>query len=92
MRIYKEKTVKVLDQTICDVCGKTCTDDFYNEHENATLLANWGYNSNRDGIRFDIHLCENCFGDTLGFLIEKRKEYGFNSEHDAFSGYEYPIQ
>lgn len=75
MKTFKKKTVKVLDQIICDVCGKTCTDDFYNNHENATLEAMWGYNSRSDGTKFEIHLCENCFGDVLGWMREKRKEY-----------------
>jgi len=75
MRTYKNKTIKVLDQTICDVCGKTCTDDFYNNHENATLEAHWGYNTSRDGQKFEIHLCENCFGNTLGFLRQKRQDF-----------------
>lgn len=74
MKTYKEKTIKVLNHILCDVCGKTCTDDFYNNHENATLEAIWGYNSGRDGERFEIHMCENCFGETLGFLRNKRKE------------------
>ena len=75
MKTYKQKTIKVLDQTICDVCGKTCTDDFYNNHENATLEAAWGYNSGRDGSRFEIHLCENCCDDTIQWMRNKREEY-----------------
>jgi len=35
----------------------------------------WGYNSGRDGQKFEIHLCENCFGDTLGWMRQKREEY-----------------
>lgn len=95
MRTYKDKTVKVLDQTLCDVCGKTCTDDFYNNHENATLEALWGYNSGRDGERFEIHLCENCFGETLGFLRDKRKEilgpFQYPYDHDPLTGSPYNI-
>jgi len=72
MKTYKEKTIKVLDHILCDICGKTCTDDFYNNHENATLEASWGYNSGRDGERFEIHLCNNCFDETLDFLKKKR--------------------
>lgn len=93
MKTYKQKTVKVLDHIVCDICGKICTDDYYNNHENATLEAMWGYNSGRDGDRFEIHLCENCFGDTLGFLSDKRKEYGFipPDNLDALHGSKYDI-
>jgi hypothetical protein len=42
MKTYKNKTVKAHDKTFCDCCGKQCTDDYYNEHENATLEAVWG--------------------------------------------------
>ena len=86
MKTYKNKTVKVLDRTICDICGKTCTDDFYNNHENATLEAYWGYNSRSDGSKYEIHLCEQCFYDTIAWMKNKRQEY---VESDT-SGY-YPF-
>ena len=74
MRTYKKVTTKVEDQVICDVCGKICTNDNYGS-EYATVEALWGYSSSRDGERFDIQLCENCFGDMLGWMRNKRKEY-----------------
>lgn len=86
MKTFKKKTVKVLDQTICDVCGKTCTDDFYNNHENATLEATWGYNSRSDGTKFEIHLCENCFYITISFLRNQRSQYIPVPEKDPFEG------
>ena len=90
MKTYKKKTIQVLDQTLCDVCGKTCTDDFYNNHENATIEANWGYNSGRDGQKFEIHLCENCFGNTLGFLRQQRQDilgpFSYPYDPDPLSG------
>ena len=85
MRTYKKKTIQVLDQTLCDVCGKTCTDDFYNNHENATLEASWSY-----GTKFEIHLCENCFGDTIGFLRKQRQgvlgPFSYPYENDPLMG------
>lgn len=72
MRTYKEKTIKVVDTIMCDTCGKSCTDD-YGNHENATLEALWGYSSRKDNQRFEIHLCESCFDETLDFLRKKRK-------------------
>jgi hypothetical protein len=94
MKTYREKTVKVLDQTICDICGKTCTDDFYNNHENATLEALWGYSSRHDGTSYEIHLCENCFYDTIHWMKNKRIEYmgPFNlNDKCPFDGHKYNI-
>lgn len=83
MKTYKRKTVKVLDKIFCDCCGKQCTDDFYHNHENATLEAAWGYNSGRDGEKWEVHLCESCFYETIRFLKDKRFEHfqaDFNEE------------
>lgn len=74
MKTYKTVKRKVEDKVICDVCGKVCTDDNYIT-EYATVEAQWGYASANDGTSFDIQLCENCFGDMLGWMIKKRKEY-----------------
>ena len=74
MKTYKKVTKKVEDKVICDVCGKICTNDNYGS-EYATVEALWGYSSSRDGEKFDIQLCENCFGDMLGWMRNKRKEY-----------------
>lgn len=94
MKTYKEKTIKVIDQILCDICGKTCTDDFYNNHENATLEAIWGYNSRSDGQKFEIHLCESCFYDTIQWMKQKREEYLLpvcNNSIDPFNGNNYPL-
>jgi hypothetical protein len=74
MKTYKTVSKKVEDQVICDVCGKVCTNDYY-VSEYATVEALWGYSSSSDGQKFDIQLCENCFGDMLGWMTQKRKEY-----------------
>lgn len=94
MKTYTKKTIKVLDTTICDICGKTCTDDFYHNHENATLEALWGYNSRNDGMSYEIHLCENCFYDTINWMKNKRTEYmgpPNPTEPFPFDGKEYNI-
>lgn len=97
MKTYKNKTVKAHDKTFCDCCGKQCTDDFYNDHENATLEAVWGYNSRSDGKKFELELCEDCFYETIRFLKEKRFSHfqaDFNEEwglgkNDPFDGCSY---
>lgn len=74
MKTYVEKPIKVIDRIYCDVCGKICTDDNYG-NEYATVEAAWGYASSQDGSKFDIQLCENCFGNMLGWMQEQRVEY-----------------
>lgn len=74
MKTYKNKTVKVVDQIICDICGKVCTDDNYMS-EYGILEAAWGYNSRSDGTKYEIHICENCFYDTISWMKNKRSEY-----------------
>lgn len=90
MKTFKNKTVKVLDQTICDVCGKTCTDDFYHSHENATLEAMWGYGSKSDGAKFEVHLCEHCFYSVLNFIRDQRSKvlgsFDYPHQHDPLYG------
>lgn len=74
MKTFKEKITQVVDHIFCDVCGKTCTDDFYNSHENATLEAIWGYKSQHDLEKYEIHLCESCFFDVINFMKEQRRK------------------
>lgn len=80
MKTYKIIQRTVEDKVFCDICNKICTNDTYGS-EYATLEANWGYASNSDGEKFDIQLCENCFGETIGWIRRKRKEYLFPVEY-----------
>jgi hypothetical protein len=91
MKVYKKKLVKAVNDVLCDVCGNSCTiipdnagPDF------ATLEACWGYGSKYDGTKFDIDLCEKCFGMTIQFLKEHRNRYlntdSTFSNHYPFNG------
>ena len=57
----------------CDVCGECCTDDTYGT-ERATLSAQWGYMSKKDGDTYHVDLCEYCFDATISFLKQRKKE------------------
>jgi hypothetical protein len=72
MKQFKNKTVEVLDDLICDICGESCKDKNFG-YESANISATWGYASNQDGSKYDIDLCENCFEKTLDFLQGLRK-------------------
>ncbi len=74
MKTFKNKSVKVFDKIYCDMCGLCCTDDTFG-NEYATLEASWGYNSLKDGTKYDIQLCETCFNELLEFIKHSRKEY-----------------
>ncbi len=61
--IKKDITIKsqeVID-IICDLCGESCLDELGINFEYATLKSNWGYGSNKDGEKHEVHLCENCY-------------------------------
>ena len=38
-----------------------------------TLQALWGCGSQHDGERYQVHLCESCFFQTLAYLREQRR-------------------
>ena len=88
MKTYKQEYKKVEDKVYCDMCGLCCTDDNFGD-EYATLEASWGYNSLKDGTKYDIQLCEQCFDETLQFLKNRRKQYlgifKYPYEHDPLN-------
>ena len=78
MKIFKEvacqdqKTHELLDDVICDKCGKSCMDDIKNGFEFATISAHWGYGSNKDLEDHEAHVCEKCYD---GFGLKPKIEY-----------------
>jgi len=73
MRTFKEEVRKVLDDVSCDICGKSTTNYPDVGPDYATLESYWGYGSSNDGSKYEIHICEFCFDETLAFLKQKRK-------------------
>ena len=95
MRTFKEEVRKVLDDVSCDSCGKSTT--IYQDvgPDYATLESYWGYGSQKDGSKFEVHICESCFNDVINLLKEKRKSvlgpFKYVHDHDPLEGYEYGI-
>jgi hypothetical protein len=93
MRTFKEKTVEVLDDVNCDVCGKSTTNHKDVGPDYATLESCWGYGSRNDGSKYSIDICESCFNETLEFLKQKRRSvlgpFSYPFENDPLSGNEY---
>lgn len=59
MKIKKLQSMEVVVDVLCDVCGKNTNFEY------GVLQANWGYESTHDGDRYEVHLCEICFFETL---------------------------
>ena len=74
MRTYKTEPKKVVDEILCDCCGKSCTiTEPVIEHEYASIEAIWGYFSNQDGNQYNLDICEDCFNEVLELIKNKRK-------------------
>lgn len=56
----------------CAVCGDATRVPGYGQ-QFGTLQALWGYGSQHDGERYQVHLCESCFFQTLAYLREQRR-------------------
>ena len=56
----------------CDICGESTM--MAGEQNHATLSANWGYGSRHDGERYEVHLCESCFFETLANLRQSHRQ------------------
>lgn len=72
MEITRKETkeVEVVDDIICNRCGKSCETALEGLYEAAELIADWGYGSSKDGERSKAHLCEECFdGIVAEFVI-----------------------
>ena len=74
MKTYKTITTTVTDSVDCDICGRSCKVEGL-DNEYATLEALWGYGSLRDGEKFDIHICPDCFETTIEWMRDKRQTY-----------------
>jgi hypothetical protein len=90
MRTFKEEIRKVLSDVSCDICGKSTTNYKEVGPDFATLESYWGYGSTNDGSKYEIHICEFCFDETLEFLKQKRKSvlgpFSYPYEHDPLDG------
>jgi len=58
-KVKKEvKEQEIVEDIICDCCGKSCKTDYGFEY--MTMLAKWGFGSNKDMERWGAHICERC--------------------------------
>ncbi len=71
MKIIEEKLSPVITDVLCDDCSCATTPPG-GSPEFGVLSALWGYGSEHDGERYEIHLCESCFFATLSNLRRQR--------------------
>lgn len=71
----KIREQRLLDETVgykCDVCGQPCFNEEGAQRadstEHATLCAEWGYWSEKDGELHECHLCERCYDEVRNFI------------------------
>jgi hypothetical protein len=76
MKKYQKQLRPALSDVFCDGCGKSCKTPL-DDYEYATLYAQWGYSSRKDGATSEMELCEDCFDNVIAHLStlhpQKRK-------------------
>ncbi len=67
IEIKKElKEQDVVQDVLCDSCGKSCKTEYGFEY--LKLSTHWGYFSNKDLVKYDAQICEQCVDEKLGFI------------------------
>lgn len=72
MKITGLIEVDAITDVTCDVCGCS-TQMAADSYQYGTLQAHWGFESGHDGQRFEVHLCEHCFFQTLAYIKQERR-------------------
>ena len=72
MKIVGKVETEAVTDVICDVCRLT-SRSASGGLQFATLQAHWGYGATHDGERYEIHLCEGCFFQTVANLKQQRR-------------------
>lgn len=75
MKVYGPKTVEVVVERYCDVCGASVMVDSNGVklEEVGELTASWGFGSKMDGTVHHLDMCESCFQVALSSLKEHRR-------------------
>lgn len=84
MKITGKVEVHTVTDVVCDVC--LCTTQIADGLEFATLQARWGYGTQHDGERYELHLCESCFFRTLGYMKDERRIQNLFSYDESACG------
>jgi len=76
MEITKKQTkeIDIIEDIICDCCGKSCKKD-NNNIEYLSLKSNWGFYSKKDLQQWTAQICEDCVDTKLSFIKFKKEKY-----------------
>lgn len=70
--ITQTEEIEVVDNIICNMCGKPCPDPMdVGQWEYAMLSAHWGYGSHRDGRVEKSHICPDCYERLVDMFVIK---------------------
>ncbi|WP_233787821.1 hypothetical protein [Pseudomonas yangonensis] len=67
-----DKSTQTNGDIHCAVCDRNTRVPGYGQ-QHGTLQAIWGYGSQHDGERYQVHLCEACFFSALAYLRQERR-------------------
>ena len=79
MNKYQTRQTRVLTDICCDACGASCKTPL-DDYEVATISAQWGYHSRKDGESYHLDLCENCFDDVVKHVQNLKQQKSENNE------------
>ncbi|EOG3619034.1 hypothetical protein G7017_07070 [Pseudomonas fulva] len=79
MKIIGRVEVEAVTDVICDICRCSTRLDT-GGHQFGTLQAHWGCDTAHHGERYELHLCEHCFFQTLAYLKQERRTQHLFSE------------
>lgn len=68
MREYKEVEIKIerVNKVYCNMCGECIEADISgNINDYVHIAKKWGYNSDMDGEKHNIDLCQKCYKDMI---------------------------
>lgn len=69
----KQIKADIVEDVICDVCGKSCKNS--TNFEYMTLKKYWAYGSKKDGEFWEAHICEKCVDEKLQFVKFRKEDY-----------------
>ena len=87
MRKYKQKELlsEVLEDVICDICGKSCKINLSALYEFSILKATWGYGSHKDCTQWDGEFCEECSGKLKIYIESLGGNLRIANDYDYFN-------
>lgn len=63
--IRQEIDEEIIEDVICNKCGKSTLDKMKMNYECAILSASWGFSSKKDMQSHKSHLCESCYDNIV---------------------------